>query len=74
MHLIAVTLKNDIDLTTKDGFGWLRENLMSEDVEFQQAKKDYEEDENLEKFKLIQQGAVITKGELFSYFDRLING
>lgn len=74
MHLIAVTLKNDIDLTTTDGFNWLRENLMDDAVEFLQAKKEYGEDKNADKFTLIQQGSVITKGELFTYFDRLING
>ncbi|SFO01405.1 hypothetical protein SAMN04487989_11014 [Bizionia echini] len=73
MHLIAVKLKNPIDLTTKDGFNWLRENLMDDDVEFLQAKKEYSDDKNADKFQLIQQGGVITKGELFQYLDKLIN-
>ena len=73
MHLIAIKIKNPIDLTTTDGFNWLRENLMDDDVEFSQAKKDYTSDKNADKFKLIQQGSVITKGDLFSYFDKLIN-
>ncbi len=73
MHLIAIKIKNPIDLTTTDGFNWLRENLMDDDVEFSQARKDYTSDKNADKFKLIQQGSVITKGNLFSYFDKLIN-
>jgi hypothetical protein len=73
MHVIAVTLKNDQDLTTTEGYNWLRENLMDEHVEFLQAKKDYSDDKNLDKFKLIEQGAVITKGDLFKFFDKLIN-
>jgi hypothetical protein len=73
MQVIAVKLKNDQDLTTTLGYKWLRENLMDENVEFLQAKKEYTEDKNLDKFKLIQQGAVITKGDLFKYFDTLIN-
>ena len=73
MHLIAIKIKNPIDLTTTDGFNWLRENLMDDHVEFFQAKKDYSEDRNADKFKLIQQGGVITKGDLFKYFDKLIN-
>lgn len=73
MHVIGIKLKNAIDLTTTDGFNWLRENLMDDDVEFMQAKKDYAEDRNLDKFKLIQQGGAITKGELFQYFNQLIN-
>jgi hypothetical protein len=73
MNLIAVKIKNAIDVTTKDGFNWLRENLMDDDVEFLQAKKDYTNDKNLDIFKLIQQGGNITKGELFTYLDTLIN-
>lgn len=73
MHVIGIKIKNAIDLTSTDGFNWLRENLMDDDVEFMQAKKDYTDDRNLDKFKLIQQGGVITKGELFQYFDKLIN-
>jgi hypothetical protein len=60
------------DITTREGFDWLRNNLMDDDVEFLQAKKEYTDDKNLDKFKLIQQGASITKGELFSYIDKLI--
>ena len=73
MHVIAVTLENDMDLTTKEGFSWLRENLMDEHIKFSQAKKEYSEDKNGDKFKLIQQGSVITKGDLFKFFDKLIN-
>jgi len=73
MHVIAVTLKNDVDMTTKEGFSWLRENLMDEHVAFLQAKKTYSEDRNLDIFKLIQQGSVITKGDLYNYFNKLIN-
>ena len=73
MHVIAVTLKNEVDLTSPGGFEWLRENLMDENVEFFQANKTYSEDKNLDKFQLIQQGSVITKGDLFRFFDNLVN-
>ncbi len=74
MHVIAVKItKDSIDLSTKEGFTWLRENLLSDSVEILQAKKEYSEDKNLDKFKLIQQGSNITKGKLFEYFDNLIN-
>ncbi|MBC2846170.1 DUF6495 family protein [Winogradskyella flava] len=73
MHLIALKLKVDhIDLTTKAGFQWLRDNLLSDSIEFFNAKKDYTDDKYLDIFKLIQQGANITKGELFQYFEKLI--
>ena len=73
MHLIGIKVKADQDLTTTEGFNWLRENLMHDDVEFVQAKKDYTEDKNLDKFTLIEQGANITKGQLYNYMAKLIN-
>lgn len=73
MHAIVVNVKNDtIDITTKEGYNWLRENLMDESVEFLQADKAYTEDKNLDKFKMIEQGASITKGELYRYFAKII--
>lgn len=73
MQAIVVNVKNDVDITTQEGYDWLRENLMDDSVEFLQADKEYSEDKNLDKFKMIEQGAVITKGELFNYFNNLLN-
>jgi hypothetical protein len=73
-RLIALKLNNqdNIDLSTSEGFQWLRENLLSDNLELFNAKKDYSDDKYLDIFKLIQQGGNITKGELFEYFDNLI--
>ncbi len=73
MQLIAVKLKIEtVDLTTREGFNWFRDNLLSDEVEFLTATKAYSEDKALDKFKLIQQGGVITKGELYKYFEKLV--
>jgi len=73
IELVGLKIKNDtIDLTTKKGFSWLRDNLMDDSIEFFQSKKNYSQDKQLDKFALIQQGAIITKGELFKYFDKLV--
>ena len=73
MHAIVINLKNDVDITTQEGYDWLRENLMDENVEFLQADKAYTEDKNLDKFGMIEQGSVISKGDLYKYFNELIN-
>lgn len=73
MHLIGIKLKNKEDLTTKAGYNWLKSNLMDDAVEFVQANKAYSDDPLMDKFTLIQQGAVITKGELYEYMHKLIN-
>ncbi|MDW5289725.1 DUF6495 family protein [Formosa sp. PL04] len=73
MHLVAIKIKNDKDLATPEGFNWLRDNLLDDNVEFLQANKTYSEDKQLDIFKLIQQGAHITKGDLYTYFNNLVN-
>jgi len=73
MKLISVKILNpDIDLNTSIGFTWFKKNWQSDFVEYLQASKSYTEDKNLDKFKLIQEGAVITKGELYKWFDDII--
>lgn len=74
MKLIAVKiLQEGIDITTKEGFAWLRENYMNEEVEILTANKKYSEDKNADKFALIQQGSVITKGQLYQWFETMMS-
>jgi len=73
MKLISVKVMNpDIDLTTTIGFNWFKKNWQSDFVEYLTASKAYS-DENLDKFKLIEQGAVITKGDLYKWFETMID-
>lgn len=73
MKLIAVKVMNpEIDLTTKVGFEWFKKNWQSDFVEYMTASKAYTEDKNQDKFKLIQQGGVITKGELYQWFESMM--
>jgi hypothetical protein len=73
MRVIVIQVENDlVDLTTKTGYQWLQNNLMQDSVKFLNGTKPYTADPLQDKFKLIQQGAVITKGELFQYFEKLL--
>ena len=66
LRLIGLKIKREeIDLTTKEGFAWLRENLMSDEVELFNADKSIETDKNIKIFELIKQGSTITKGGTF---------
>lgn len=64
--------KPQIDITTKEGYNWLKSNLFDESVKLFNGKKPYSEDKLMDRFQLIQQGAIITKGELFQFFDQLL--
>jgi len=74
MNLIVLKITDaKQDVTTPEGYRWLQKNFASDDVEFLTANKEYSDDRNGDVFALIQQGAVITKGELFNFFDRTIH-
>lgn len=73
MKLISVKVMNpEIDLTTTVGFDWFKRNWQSDFVEYLTAAKAYTDNKNVDKFLLIQQGAVITKGELYQWFEKVI--
>lgn len=73
MKLISIKVMNpDVDLTTVLGFDWFKKNWQSDFVEYLTASKAYSEDKNKDKFLLIQQGAVITKGQLYQWFEKVI--
>ncbi len=74
VKLISVKVMNpDVDLTTSVGFNWFKKNWQSDFVEYLTAAKAYTEDRNVDKFKLIEQGAVITKGDLYQWFETMID-
>ena len=55
LRLIGLKIKTEeIDLTTKEGFAWLRENLISDEVELFNADKTIESDTNIKIFELIK--------------------
>ena len=47
--------------------------IFSDDVEITRGKKDLSENRNESLFEIIKQGGIISKGELFTKLDSLIN-
>lgn len=73
MKLISVKVMNpEIDLREPEGFGWFKKNWQSDFVEYLTASKAYSDDPNGDKFSLIERGGVITKGELYRWFDEMM--
>lgn len=73
MSLIGIRVSQPgIDLRTKNGFAWFKQNFMGDNVEIMTAVKAYSEDKLMDRFELIEKGAVITQGDLFRYFDDII--
>lgn len=73
MSLIGIKVKNDvIDITTPEGYQWLQTNLMTDAVDIYTSEKPISDNRNKDIFALIQQGASITKGDMYGYFKKLI--
>ena len=74
MELIAIKVDaENIDITTDYGYKWLQQNLHDDAVNLYTSTKAIKDDRNKDIFILIQQGSVITKGELYTYFADLLN-
>jgi hypothetical protein len=73
IKLISVKVMNPgIDLREPEGFNWFKKNWQSDFVEYLVAAKAYTNDKKKDKFELIEQGAVITRGALYQWFDQII--
>ncbi len=73
IRLISVKVLNpEIDLRSQEGFSWFKKNWQTDFVEYLTASKSFSEERSQELFDLIQQGATITKGELFLWFDEIV--
>ena len=70
---VITTSNTVVDFLSAEGIQWLSENIFSDEVEIQRGKKVVSEDRNGALFSIIQQGGIISKGELFSKLDLLLN-
>lgn len=74
MELIAIKVESDnVDITTDYGYKWLQQNLHDDVVNLYTSTKAIKNDRNKDIFALIQEGSVITKGELYTYFSELLS-
>ena len=75
IELIAVKVENEaIDITTREGYQWLQTNLMDDTVTIYTSTRAISEDRNKDIFALIKQGANITQGDLYGYFQNIVKG
>src|SRR5699024_40575 len=74
IYFIGVKVNNEaIDLQTKDGYRWLQKNLKDDQVDIYTSTKAISEERNTDIFALIKQGANITKGKLYQYFENIVS-
>jgi len=73
LRRVFVKINKDINLLEKEGYEWLLSNPADDSVEYFTGAKPYAKERNIELFELIEKGSVISKGELFEYFNQLVS-
>lgn len=73
IYRIAIKITRDINLLEQKGFEWLMQNPLNNSVEIFKGTKPYSLERNIEIFDLIEKGSVISKGEIFEYFNTLVS-
>lgn len=73
IDLIGIKVNNQaVDLQTTEGYQWLKQNLLNDDVDIYASEKPITADRNKDIFALIKQGANITQGKLYQFFEPMI--
>ncbi len=62
--IVIQSNNSTVDFLNKEGLVWLSENISSEQIDIRQGKKSFD-DKNAAAFNLIQQGALISDGNLY---------
>lgn len=70
--IVLKSLVPEIDFLTKEGLQWLIDNLFTETIEIKTGKKVFTEERNSSVFQLIQQGAILSDGQLFKQIISII--
>ncbi|WP_428229213.1 DUF6495 family protein [Flavobacterium sp.] len=70
--IVLKSLVPETDFLTKDGLQWLSDNMFTENIEMKVGKKVFTEDRNGSIFELIQQGAFLSDGQLFTQINTII--
>lgn len=74
-HVQSIVLKSlvpETDFLTKEGLQWLSDNMFTENIEMKVGKKVFTENRNASIFELIQQGAFLSDGQLFTQINTII--
>jgi hypothetical protein len=70
--IVLKSLVPEIDFLTKEGLQWLSDNMFTETIEMKIGKKEFTEERNSSIFQLIQQGAFLSDGQLYSQINSII--
>ncbi|HLV50984.1 MAG TPA: DUF6495 family protein [Flavobacterium sp.] len=63
--IVLKSLNPEVDFLQKEGLQWLSDHILTQDVEIRYGAKEFGADRNGELFEIIQQGGILSQGELY---------
>lgn len=70
--IVLKSLVPETNFLTKEGLQWLIDNMFTDTIEIKTGKKVFTEERNSSIFQLIQQGAILSDGQLFKQIISII--
>jgi hypothetical protein len=70
--IVLKSLVPEVNFLTKEGLQWLSDNMFTETIEMKIGKKVFTEERNTSIFALIQQGAILSDGQLYQQINSII--
>ncbi len=71
--IVLHTAKKHIDFQTKEGLVWLSDHIFTDDVDIQVGSKSVADNRNEFLFDIIQQGAIISDGQIYNQVARFLD-
>jgi hypothetical protein len=71
--IVLKTLEPEKDFMTSKGLEWMVNNLFTDAIDIHVGKKKYESEKNTAIFDIIQQGAILSDGQLYQQIDKIVN-
>lgn len=70
--IVLKAIDTEVDFLTEKGLQWLGENLQGDRVEIRYGAKSFGADRNGEIFEIIQQGGILSQGELYQQIKSIL--
>jgi hypothetical protein len=70
--IVLKSLVPETNFLTKEGLQWFSDNLFTDAIEIKTGKKVFVEERNSSIFELIQQGSILSDGQLFKQIISII--
>lgn len=71
--IVLNTSNSSVDFLQKEGLQWLSDHIISDEVEIRFGDKAFGSDRNAELFEIIQQGGILSQGDLYQQVKTIIN-